>query len=323
MNHLDRRQALRYFASPLVFGLSGTVADLLGIGQNPTPRPPRSPWLRAALERAATTRTPLVAVVLPDRIEREPVDPARAEEKAAFENRLRLLLRRRPEKELRVNGDGALPAKGGMASWSVPFELPLARFLVHLQLLLENPRYELTELFVEATWVVVRRDQVGAVAGESVVELDQRGRRIAGVMVDLADEREFERVVGRMLHGSRRFRQRAEEALTPDVKSAILDLGNPQRREAAAQALHARFERHRSALIQARLQYKNVDVIRGLREVIAAEHAKATTQGIGGPLPFGVELREQHLYDPCPPCGMARVPAASRKLLSALAYQDK
>lgn len=323
MNHLDRRRALQYFAtSPLVFGFSATIADWL-LGQDPAPKGRPSPWLRAALDRAAVTRTPLVAVILPDDIEPEQPDPARAEEKAVFEKRLRLLLERRPELDLRVDDGAELPAKGRMAFWSVPFEHPLSRFLVHLQLLLESPRYELVELFTEATWVVVRRDQVGAAAGETVVELDERGRRAAGVLVDLADEQEFGRAVGQMLHGSRRFRQRANEALTPDVKQAILDLGSAERREVAIARLHECFARHRTALIQARLEFKNADITRGLRDIIAAEHDKATTDGIGGPLPFGVELHEQRVYDPCPPCGMARVPAASRKLLSALAYKTQ
>ena len=71
--------------------------------------------------------------------------------------------------------------------------------------------------------------------------------------------------------------------------------------------------------MQAYQEIKHVEIRRELRSIFEHAHAEATAKGLSGPLPFGAELVEQHVYDPCPPCGMARIPAASRKLMRFLA----
>ena len=332
MNNLNRRDVLRLMGTgPLVYGLSSAIAELIGAAEpreTAEPQDPSQPgqpkWLDAAIERASRTQTPLAAFVVPDQLEREAHDPAKAAEKKQFEAQLLELLRNRPDAEWRIPEGGQLPGKiSRMISWTLPFEHPPSRFLVHVQLLLESQRYEVMELIMEATWVCLRRDQIGAAAGENVVLLDGKGRRAAGVMVDLSDPAEFATRVRHLLRGNGQAERRAQAAITPATDRALRQLSSatPAERAAAKQLLIKRFDRHRAAILEAHTRFADATMRAGIREVVTSAHQRARAPGMTGPLPFGAEVADRAVYDPCPPCGMARVPAASRKLLSFLAYK--
>ena len=72
------------------------------------------------------------------------------------------------------------------------------------------------------------------------------------------------------------------------------------------------------AIIEARHQHRDGALRRALGEIIATASQRARKQDYRGVLPFGTMLEKRSVYDPCPPCGMAVVPAGTRKMLKLL-----
>jgi hypothetical protein len=189
-----------------------------------------------------------------------------------------------------------------------------------VQSLLLSASADVQELFLAAVWLCAKASAVRAAEGETLVLLDVDGERLAGSKVDLADEKAVVEAVRSMLSGPGRLAARAKRATTADVASALDDLVHAEedRREAARRALVARFPAVAPAVVHARWTSESAERSAALAAVVGAAFVAAAGKEKVALLPFGATVAPV-AYDPCPPCGMAMVPDASRKLLRFLA----
>jgi len=314
---LDRRSLLKLLsASPLLWGAS----NLLGTSrepQNPV-QGKRPAWFLAALRQARTRQAPVVAVVVPDVTKKEIQTKALKKQKAAFKKRLQALYNGQAKTEPPRNGKQ--PLCGADAWFTIRFEDRLSRLAVYLQLLLDSQDPAMQELLLEAVWVCAPASLLGTEASETVVTLDSKDRRTGGTILDLSNEAEVTHKLDHLLHGNGKLRKRAKIARTPEVAAALRDLASDSRtkRSKAKDVLLQDLPEKIPAIIEARHHQGDGAVRRALGEIIAMAHERARKQGYRGVLPFGTQLQQRSIYDPCPPCGMSKVPAGTAKMLKLL-----
>jgi hypothetical protein len=317
---LDRRSLLGILsASPFVLGLSE-----LATGQDkqkqkqPQKRgaPEVAPeWFEAAKRRARQRGVPLIGFVTPGVDADEKPTPALRKKKAEFKSRLQALYNGASQAKT-VGGKGVICS---VNSWfTIKFEDRLARFAVYLQILLDSKNTDVRELFLDSVCVCAPAGMLGAENSETVVILDADGKRIGGDVIDLSDAAQFVSKLSNLIHGGGKLRERAEATRTLQVKSALSRLtASDARQVATAKAFLADNIQHCSAVV-ADERKNNKALRRVLGEVITSAYQRAVANSFHGVLPFGVTYEPRTVYDPCPPCGMARVPAGSRKMLKLL-----
>jgi hypothetical protein len=309
---VDRRALLAALAaSPLLLGANDLVTDQGQDGQ--APRTTRPPWFAAAMQRARQRRVPLVGFVVPDCRVPEAPSAALRRQKAEFQTHLQTLCR-----------GGAHPVAGGRgpiaktALFTINFEDRPARFAVYLQILLDTSDTDLRGLFLDSVCVCAPAGLLGAEQSETVVILDPRGERTGGDIIDLADPKQVVSKLANLLHGGGKLRLRATATRTPAISAALADLtsSGASTRARARATLVEQMQLGSAVILH---EYRTNDVLRRpLAEVINAAYQRAVAKDFDGLLPFGARLQTQMVYDPCPPCGMARVPAGTRKMLELL-----
>lgn len=314
---LDRRALLKLLsASPLLLGVSSLLAATQG-PQNPVPDLRKRPaWFVAALRQARSRQAPVVAVVVPDVTTKEVPTKALKRQESVFKKRLQALYDAKTP-----DGDGPKrPACRADAWFTINFQDRLSRMAVYLQLLLDSQDPAMQELLLEAVWVCAPARLLGAEKSEIVVTLDSFGRRTGGAILDLSDESDVVRKLQHLLHRNGKLRKRAAAARTPEIAAAFEDLASDSsaKRSKATARLLRDIQTLIPAIIETRHQHRDGAVRRGLDEIIAIACKRARKQDYRGVLPFGTELQQRSVYDPCPPCGMALVPAGTRKMLKLL-----
>ncbi len=255
----------------------------------------------------------MVAFVTPDFRQVEIQTKTLRRQKAAFKHRLSALYNAAAnDKDNRPRG-----RCDANAWFTIKFEDRPARMAVYLQLLLDSRDLDMQELLLEAVFVCAPAHLLGAEKAETVVILDPDGRRTGGAILDISDEHQVIRKLQHLLHGNRKLHKRAKAARTRQIAAALEDLNdkNAKARARLLQDIHAAIP----VLVEARHHHRDGAVRRAVGEVIQEAHGRARKQGYRGLLPFGTVLHQRRLYDPCPPCGMAVVPAGSRKMLKLLA----
>ncbi len=318
---LDRRSLLKLIsASPLMFGMSGLLAAAQDPKQNPKqdPKSGKPSWFLEALRQARKRQAPVVAFVTPDFRQVEIQTKTLRRPKDAFKHRLSALYNSAANDKDKDNRPrGRCDAN---AWFTIKFEDRPARMAVYLQLLLDSRNLDMQELLLEAVFVCAPAHLLGAEKAETVVLLDPDGRRTGGAILDISDEHQVIGKLQHLLHSNGKLHKRAKAARTRQIAAALEDLSDTNKKSEKARArllqdIHAAIP----VLVEARHHHKDGAVRRAVGEVIQEAHGRARKQGYRGLLPFGTVLHQRRLYDPCPPCGMAVVPAGSRKMLKLLA----
>jgi hypothetical protein len=202
-----------------------------------------------------------------------------------------------------------------------------ATLLAELQTLLRQPTIEAQTHLVEAVYVVALGVHAGAKADETLVLLDADGKRVAGSTAKLTAAT-FAASVRPLLRDGDRFATRAKAARTPEVEKLLdaLDDEDAEKVNKAVERLTLEFTAAGPAIIAACEASTDADV-RGrlVQVIIRAFGRRRGDEGADAerPLPFGAKWKVGAIpmpeEDPCPPCGMMRIPPRSHDLLEFLA----
>ncbi len=203
-----------------------------------------------------------------------------------------------------------------------------AALLTELQSLLREPSFEAQTHLVEAVYVVVDGIHAGAKKDETLVLLD--GKDVYGTTAKLTAAT-FAGAVRPLLRDNERLAKRAKAARTVEVEKLIADLGADAEKDsakidAAVARLTESFASAGPAVIEAYEGLKDGEVKSRLYWIIGGAFARRRgDQGeeFERPLPFGAKWKLGAIpmpeVDPCPPCGMMRIPPRSHDLLEFLA----
>lgn len=202
-----------------------------------------------------------------------------------------------------------------------------AALLAELQTLLREPSPDAQVHLVEAVYVVVDAARADAKKDETLVLLDSDGKRVAGSTSKLSAAK-FAEIVRPLLRDDDRLAKRAKAARTPEVEKLIASLGgdDAEKIDAAVGRLAEIFAAAAPAVIESYESLPLGDVKTRLTWVIGRAFARRRGDegtDIERPLPFGAKWKVGAIpmpeVDPCPPCGMMRIPPRSHDLLEFLA----